>query len=958
MSLAYTRGDPEFRLSDTVDGNCMKYRLLLLVCVLMSTLALSRPVLADAAQAARYYEDGLARFERGDAAGAVIQIRNALQQDATMLAARLLLARAYLAQREYGPAEVAFEDALRLGVDRSEVAVPLGQLYLARGKPADLLERIQSEGLPAPVRFEVLSMRGVAHALLGDAEQAEESFALARRLAPDAALPLVQEVPSLLASGRLELAETRAQRAVELEPDNPRSWNVLASVDHARGALNEALAHYGRALELEPDYVDVRVARAGLLVDLGQTGAALADLLHLEQAGLDDPRAAYLRALLAMRDGDNGLAASKLQQATELIDMLPAEFVAGREQLLMAGALSHHALGQTAKAQSYLDVLVNRYPRNQGARRLLASLLVDAGDFGPARSMLEGVLRAQPDDPQSHLLMGRIMLAQGRTPQALSHFERALELAGDDDRRVQAALGAGLAVAGEREQAVVSLERALDEDALEPQLVATLATLHLRGGNVDRARELAHALAVQQPDSAFVQNLLGVVEGVGGNLDAAGEAYRRVLALDPDNHAASLNLARVDAAQGRREAARARLQAMVERNRRDHAAMYELGLLEMAGGDSNEGVSWLERAFAERPPAARVGVALVEALMHISEPFKAVDTARLLVSRHSGDMAALEVLVRAQLAAGNPGGALQTLRDMSRRAEFDAALQVSLGYLQLEAGGAEDAAYSAHKALTGRPGDPAALVLATEAALALNNIDRARESLDALAQLDPLPVAHGRLSGELALREGDLAAAEAYFAGAFAAAPDRQLLTRRLQVLMRMEAPERAIALATEWLEARPDDMAARAMLAELYLFVEDWPRARTTYQRIVDAGAANAAVLNNLANAQNRLDDPVALDTARKAFALDPSNPYVVGTLGWLLVRAGNVEEGLRYLRDARLRAPDVPDIRYYLAFTLAELGLTAEAQREVSQALASDAHFVERGAAEVLARALGGGG
>ena len=45
-------------------------------------------------------------------------------------------------------AEAAFEEALKQGVSRGEVALPLGQIYLALGRPELVIERIPATDLP------------------------------------------------------------------------------------------------------------------------------------------------------------------------------------------------------------------------------------------------------------------------------------------------------------------------------------------------------------------------------------------------------------------------------------------------------------------------------------------------------------------------------------------------------------------------------------------------------------------------------------------------------------------------------------------------------------------------------------------------------------------------------------------------------------------------------------------
>src|SRR5262245_19686681 len=102
---------------------------------------LSGPVGAQEGRGASYYEDALARYERKDAAGAIIQLKNALREEPNSLPALVLLGRALLETGQPTGAEESFAKALQLGIDRSEVAVPMAQALVDQGKFAAVLER-------------------------------------------------------------------------------------------------------------------------------------------------------------------------------------------------------------------------------------------------------------------------------------------------------------------------------------------------------------------------------------------------------------------------------------------------------------------------------------------------------------------------------------------------------------------------------------------------------------------------------------------------------------------------------------------------------------------------------------------------------------------------------------------------------------------------------------------------
>lgn len=287
-------------------------------------------VLATPEKASGYYEDALKRYDRNEIPAAVIQLKNAIQQDSKMLAAHLLLGKALLRNGDLKGAEAAFEEALKQGVNRGEVALPLGQVYLALGRPEAVIEKISASGLSPAMQVEVLTMRANAYFESGNNSLATQSLENAKAIDSKSASPLIAEVPMLLAAGRLEQAKEKASKAVELAPNNAFAWNVKAAVLHASFEVSGAMAAYDKVLALNPKHVDARVARAALLIDLNRDSEARKDLDYLKENAEDEPRAAYLRSVVAGRKGDVKAVSEALGEVTRTVDALPPAWLARR----------------------------------------------------------------------------------------------------------------------------------------------------------------------------------------------------------------------------------------------------------------------------------------------------------------------------------------------------------------------------------------------------------------------------------------------------------------------------------------------------------------------------------------------------------------------------------------------------------------------------------------------------
>ena len=109
-------------------------------------------------------------------------------------------------------------------------------------------------------------------------------------------------------------------------------------------------------------------------------------------------------------------------------------------------------------------------------------------------------------------------------------------------------------------------------------------------------------------------------------------------------------------------------------------------------------------------------------------------------------------------------------------------------------------------------------------------------------------------------------------------------------------------------------------------------------YEELAAIRKNDPIVLNNLANLYFEIGDSRAQETAEAAYRLAPKQPQTLDTLGWILVRTGEVERGLELLRDAHARASRRPQVRYHLAVALSRQGKSVEAKEHLEAILAAE--------------------
>ena len=229
-------------------------------------------------------------------------------------------------------------------------------------------------------------------------------------------------------------------------------------------------------------------------------------------------------------------------------------------------------------------------------------------------------------------------------------------------------------------------------------------------------------------------------------------------------------------------------------------------------------------------------------------------------------------------------------------------------------------------------------------------LDEAQKIALQVQQQKPDHPAGFTLAGDTALARKDYPAALAAFERAHKLKPSATLLVRQLQVFNATQRSEEGEQRLAAWLVAHPQDAAIRAVLAESLTKRQQYPAAAEHYLALNKSNPGNLMVLNNLAWALHGAGDKRAASFAGQALKLQPDNPMVMDTYGWILTAQGQAVQGLPHLRRALSKAPDNAEIQYHLAVALFKTGDRARAQGELERLLAGGARFPQEQEARTL--------
>jgi Flp pilus assembly protein TadD len=286
---------------------------------------------------------------------------------------------------------------------------------------------------------------------------------------------------------------------------------------------------------------------------------------------------------------------------------------------------------------------------------------------------------------------------------------------------------------------------------------------------------------------------------------------------------------------------------------------------------------------------------------------------------------------------------------------FDPTYNLDIARLLLAAGDRESAYHSINKSLQGSPDSLAALVLLTEMDISSGNYAKAEQQARRIGERFPTRGLGLRLMGDLAATRGQYPAAVTSFHASLAKEKSADTVIRLYRALLLAGDPAKAVATLEQWSRDNPNDSTVLRALADGRVRTGNLAGARSDYERLLKNNPNDFEILNNLALVALRQDDKAALGYAERAYQLAGTRAAVLDTLGWALVRQGQLDRGTTILRDARLRDSTNPEIRYHLAVALARSGREAEARTELKEGLKTGAAFDELEDARKLQQKLG---
>ncbi|WP_263573919.1 XrtA/PEP-CTERM system TPR-repeat protein PrsT [Roseateles oligotrophus] len=896
-------------------------------------------------------------IEKKDSKAAVIQLKRVLQKNPELAEARFLLGQTLLDSGNAAGAEVEFRKAIEFKYPTELALPPLARAWLAKGESQRVIESYAATELAEPVANADLKT-SLALALFnkGDKARGDAALAAALKSAPQHAPARLLQARQLAADGQVEAALASVAALLLSAPNDVKAWlqygEMLGSAQAGANPTKvaKAIDAFQQALRLQPDSA---AAHGGIVSSwMAQQNyvAAQAAFDSMKKALPEHKQTLYFETLLSLQRGD-------LRGATQLADKLLSAGPSNPAWMQLAGTVALQA-GDLSKAESLLANALQITPGNSVLRRLLARSYLRSSQPALALTTLQPLLLKKNDADAELLTLAAMGHQQsGETKQAKTLFAAAAKLKPEDPRLrgalAYSRLGAGEAEAG---SAIKDLQTIAAADSKGGESDQALISALLSRREFEAALRATDALEKKQPDKPLAAMLRGRVALARGDSAAARASFERALVIAPSDFPAYAALAALDLQEQQPERARKRIETLLSHDPQNSRGLVALAVLRSRGAAGKEEINQLLASAINADPAkAQTRLLLINQHLRNQDIKLALAVAQDGVAALPNDAGMIDALGRVQMAAGDFNQAAAAFKQLAALQPKSPLPLMSLAQVSVAMKDLPAAIQHLNRALALRPGFLPVMQGLIDLQFASGHADQALKIAREIQKLRPQEAAGFVSEAALQSRMKKWDAAAAAYRTALSKTKAGNALAIKLhEALMAGGKTSEAGKFSAEWLKEYPNDGVFLLYLGEMAMTRQDYAAAETRLLAVAQLDPDNAAVLNNLAWVLMQMNKPGALAHADKANSLSPQQAAFMDTWAQALAEDKQFAKAVEVQAQAIKVQPDNPLLKLSLARIYLKAGNKSMAKAQLDQLTALGDRFAGKTQVDELRKSL----
>ena len=473
------------------------------------------------------------QIRRGDLSQAETVLSSVLERDAGNEQALELMAATLLAQGKNSDAIAVYQRLVARNPSSSEVLSKLGLALMAQGDIAIGAAKLEAAIKLAPEEDKPQLALFLGMLNSGDKEKAlfsAQQWLVNKPQSSSAAIALGW---ALLANEQEVAAKSAFEKVLVLSPGNPSATRNLAVMAIREGDINKAISYFQNSLKLHPTHMAIGTSLAKLYTLSGQQKEAVALLDTLWSSNPEHSETAVMLGQALLRTGDAQRAQQILAESLKaqpentglLLTLGTAQAENGNysqavdtfKQLVDrqgSSARNYYLLAQahykSGDRKGFARALEKSYRLNPNALEpqiAMVGLMVEQKKYSRAQSIVDDLLLKFPKNVDAYLQLARLLSAKGELDGGIKAYQDAHRLAPErSDIVVKLAMAQWQA--GEQDAAILTMEIWLKKTPGNRVAAYNLANFYLLGGRKKEARSAFADILTTNPDHVLALNNL------------------------------------------------------------------------------------------------------------------------------------------------------------------------------------------------------------------------------------------------------------------------------------------------------------------------------------------------------------------------------------------------------------------------------------------------------------------
>jgi putative PEP-CTERM system TPR-repeat lipoprotein len=929
----------------------MNYRRLVGLFFILNLLAIG----SVRAQSNTHYEKALQAFTAKDYNESYIHLKNALQDNPSDLAAKILMGNMFLANGYFDASATEFEEALIAGADPNLMINPYIKSLILTKRFNEILS-LRDNDLDSNSLFELTLAKATAFGSLSNEKQAEENYLLALTMQANNIRALNGIASLFLKNNDLPSAKKFINQSLQASSDNAGAWRLRGLLQKEEGTPKMARISFKNAYEISPNNPFIIRAYANSLWEANELDEAQKIVNLILSRTPQDPTVIMLQSQIFSASGETKKAQDLLNALSVDLSAVTVENEEDNLSLKFTSGITAYLNHNYKQALSDINYYVKNSQLEINSISILADTYIRLNRERSALKLLQTNENMVIEDLDTSLLLCDLYVKNNRAFKCETLLN-VLKKNFPNTALVDFMQAKTQMARGKSDEVLATLNGIMDP-AYRHQKKLAIAHLYFQTENYKASYEVAELLLKELPDDIDILNLNVVLLTKNKNWQQASQLVARILELSPNYVAARYNKANLLGVSGDFDGALKIMQSLDADGALDPNAYVLYAQILSSIGNKNLAIEKLQAA----RKLAKSSVPILEKLIELYSQTGRLDDALFEIERHERKTLSEDKyeLTKADLLfkLGREKDAKELRQALYLKWVKSSKNLINLSDIQGVANdfdGAEKSLLQALKLTKNR--NLTALLRLERLYSSRADFVSAQKYLSIADKLYPKNIKVMVAKGRLAISVLDLQSAydilwqviniEKDFTPAYA---------QLYQLSSKGMGTERLISQLEVILQKSPQKNFYRNLLGDIYLQQGDMLKAKAHYQVLIaDEKYDNrAATLNNLAVIELPNDPETSLQLIERALQIAPLSASLLDTKGWVYATQGNYSQALILLREALSINSSDPTIRYHLAYTLHKLGRINEARSEIKQVLAQNQEFSERDVAEKLLESM----